>query len=879
MFLLFPILLFISLGSWAKAPIINKEIYFSNRAKCAQESKKPATDILVILSNMEIGRSLLRLGQTRKDQKAEDFVALGLNKYRYTVLSLLELVHRKISDGSLPILPVDFSQTQSEYARISRSCAGSSRCQEMDNFIENAWIRSSSKKTTTTIFSKPPILSCAYLKKFTPLEAHLFGTKPTAELLEQVAKSTKKADEFYSDCHDYTKQENQKISTYELSLNHQNEKNFESIGFDYWNSIKIYFSWAFRNSREATQLSYPFDMIFSSIAIEDSLFMLPNGCRSITTPKCDPATLSQNSLRLFAKHDFRKNANELDFFRAIPEGASQQIISDPFTTINQDILDLGKFDSSDAWADNLRQNFSDTRFTMRKKFVTAMTQLSLISKSVTPNKTEKFLESYFSKLGTGEATQTLKSEYYYLCSENVFFDGTEVSFLKPKLGILKELNLVDDLTDAFDTSRISDLIGYYEGISKVVSAFCSKKPADKVFEREFQIDQSGFSPWYTDYVFQGKVISTRYQARRDKLSRVTPLLSYRIYQSSKDIRDVICIDPVDCARTTIQSLVDLYSVIQYADLFLELKNEILSPGVFNPYSERFACGAYDPWFKTKSSLFALGTDVAQAGLAAVTPGVVYGHFDLQPGRVTSFNQLVKEGKIVIDPRYDRAKVISAVALDLGALTNIPCSVSVTRSKNYDPSKFLAFRGLSLRTCRERETNTISVNVNEQNGQQQQSYVNGCVQCSLDFEHITSVAANAIPFGRTTFFMVRGIYRLYKGMKDPANIPRSWSVNPYFASASFDSHGGRIPPHCVPKLSAGETCMKNRCDERILKAYAERGVSIDAINSTESWRRLATVRFTGCRQETVIKVSPRREADGEDSCDLPKSAPINCGSEE
>lgn len=848
---------------------INTDLRFTNRAQCAIDSKAPTENALVLLSNMDVGRTLYRLAKARGERDTTEFTKLGLNKYRYTVLSLIELIHQKIVNNKLPLLQADLSlkSNLAKYAELSGRCSQSNKCPDLDAYLESIWNQSNAtnpKFAGIDSFTKDNFLNletkkvdkklnCSYLKQFTPLEAHLFGTKPTADVLEQIAKATSEVDKFYGECHDYSAQESLKVSTYELSLGVSESKRFEQMGFDYWNTMKVFFSWAFRNSKEASQLAFPFDEVFSSILIEDSLFMVPNGCKSLVNPKCDPETLNQNSIRMFARHDFKKEAQKYDVFRAVPEGATKAIMEDPFPEVNSDILNFNQFETADAWTDSFRQNFSETRLTMRKKFVTSVNNLTLISNNFKTEGLKESLEEYFKPVLNGSNNVKLKSELYYLCAESTFLSSEELSYLKPKMEILGKVNTTDNLTDSINSKSLNAVYEYYQGVVTNVNALCNSFEQSKVFDPEFTVDKTGFNRWYVDAVYEGKVLSMANLLRKEKLDAMKPMIAYSLYAKTKDVRDVICIDKVDCARTAIQSIVDIYSVAQYSDLFLSIKNEISSSNMLNPYAERTACKVYDPWYKTKASLFAFGTDIAQAGIAAVTPGVIYGNFDLEPGKVTSFNQLVKDGKIHIDPKYEKAKVISSVALDLGSLTGVPCSISVTRSKKMDPSKMLGFRGVTVRACKKNEKNQINVETSNELGEKDEKFKSGCLQCSLDFEHVSAAISNAIPFGRTAFFMARAVIRLYKGMKDPVNVPRSWSVNPYLVKAAYDSYGGEIPNSCVRSLIKGRACMKNACEGAIVKSYLDRGILLDKVDASESYRGKATIKVRGCKNTNTIKV--------------------------
>ena len=892
----FFILLFLSLSLLANEDKdsfnnnrLKTELRFTNRAQCALDSKKPAENILVLLSNMDVGRSLYRLGKVRGERDISEFTKLGLSKYRYTVLSLLEIIHKKIVNNQLPLLPSDLSSGAgglSQYKNISASCLSNKRCPELEAYLNKIWQQSSANQPnfkSIDSFSNSHFLTiqsdkknksgdlsliCSYLKKFTPLEAHLFGTKPTVDVLEQIGNSVKNVDQYYSSCHNYSEQESLKVSTYEFSFPFfEQSKTFEQKGFDYWNSLKIYFSWAFRNAPEAAQLSYPFDEVFSSVLIEDSLFMVPNGCKSVANPKCDPQTINQNSMRLFAKHDFKKVASDIDFFRSIPDGASKALLEDQFAVVNKDLLNFSQFETADLWADNFRQNFSETRLTMRKKFVNSMSNLSLITSNLkTQNIRESLYKHFYPVLVNKELNDIkLKSELYYLCAESTFISSEELSYIRPKIDILSKLKSLDTSTMSINSQSVINVFDFYKEFTKGVNELCGSFDQSVVFDPQFKIDQTGFNRWYVDTVYEGKIVSIANLLRKEKLLTKKPMIAYQLFKSSNDLKDVVCIDVADCARTAIGAIVDLYSVVQYAEIFLDIKNEISSGNLLNPYAERTACKVYDPWFKTKASLFSFMTDAAQGAIAAVSPGVIYGSFDLEPGKVASFSQLVKDGKITINSKYNKNKILSSVALDLGSMTHVPCSISMTKSKQLNPSQLLTFTGLTIRACKADEKNVLNVDVNNEFGQPTQQYYNGCIQCSLEFEELSSVLSSAIPFGRTAFFMARAMIRLYKGLKDPVNVPKSWSVNPYLVNQSLESHGGKFPNDCVNKLISGKSCMKNSCEENIINAYLDKGVLLTSINSSDAWRGEAEVQLKGCSQKTKIKVNFTRDQNDQESC--------------
>ena len=448
----------------------------------------------------------------------------------------------------------------------------------------------------------------------------------------------------------------------------------------------------------------------------------------------------------------------------------------------------------------------------------------------------------------------LKNQLYYLCAEYTFAGNDEISFIKSKLDLLKKVTLLDGVISTVVDKSSIEYFNYFDTVSKKVNQLCSSLDQNKIFDNSFQLEKSGFSGWYIEKVYQGKLVSTQDEYNQKILESQLPLLSYSTYGQSKKLSDVICVNAPDCARKILKSIIGLYSATQYADTFWSLDNKIKSPDLFNPYAERTACRVYDPWFKTKSTLFSAFTDVLQGALATVSPGVIFGTFDLVPGRTASFNQLVIEGKIKYDTKYDKNKIQSSLTMDFGNLLGIPCGVSVSRSNNVNPYEVLRFNGISTRACLNNETNVLTVGSASNIGENESKQLSGCVVCSLNFESVSSAVSKFVPGGQSAFFLVRALVRLYKGFTDPLNIPRSWSVNPSLVQMSYNAFKGNIPETCVRDLSNGRACMPNSCEAEIATLMLKKvNANVTNIDSSKVAQGYALVTVDSCKTPMKLAV--------------------------
>jgi len=794
-----------------------REMRFTNRARCALDSQKPAHSAFLLINNMDIARSLYRLAKARNEDAAT-LTQNGIRVYRYSIIKLLQLIHQRIVNQELPLLPSDLKSKDTPvlYQKIMRQCHAKDFCPELDEYLEKLWSKNNHEDLlflNRNNFEKESgntSLSCAYLKKFSPLEAQLFGSRPTIEVLQKIGEATNHVDEYLADCEDYAQQENVKVASFELSLPFTNERHWDQQGFDYWNSLKIYFSWAFRNAPEMEKLGFPFAELFKAVAIEDSVIITPDGCKSITLPNCEPDYLNQNSIREFAKNDFKQNATNLDILSPLPEGPAGDLLKDPFSEVNRDILDFSQFSSSDSWVDNFRENFSGARTLMRKKLLKSITNLDIVSKKNTVPMITDALMKFYSPLYKAETSaeekKFLKNDLYYLCSEYNLGGNEELSFIKKKLDLLAKTSILDQETGTIVDQSAQLYFNYFDSLSRRINSMCTSLLQKNLWDNSFELDKSGFSHWYINKVYQNSINSSLTQKQNEYLSNHSPMLAYSQFNISKNLQDVICLNASDCARLVLRSIIDLYAATQYADTFWNLNQQIKSPNLFNPLSERTACKVYDPWFKTKSVLFGFFTDIAQAGLSTISPGVLFAKMDLDPKKAISFNQLVKDGKIQYDKSYDKQKINLGLALDFGKLLGVPCGISISHTEKTNPYNFLQFQGISVRTCRDHESNNIEVTSPAEININNPKPISQCLVCSLNFETVASIGSKVLPAASSTFFLVRALFRLYKGFSDPLNIPHSWSVDPKLVKQTLANYHGEIPAKCFYPLTHSKECL-------------------------------------------------------------------------
>lgn len=863
---------------------------FSNRARCALDSKVPTDSAFLLVTNTDVAKAVYRLAKLRGED-TDTLTKYGIEVFRYSVVQMIQLIHEKLMNRELPLLSSDATTEElhvaGDYKNVMASCKNDEYCSELDDYIAKLWNITTKKVpaarkvvdfyTVDNFHSKDSYileknfekkkfnteLKCHYLKKFSPLQAHLYGTKPDKAALESIALAALDSGKFLAECNDFESQKNLQVAAYQLEITNLREKKWKVKGFDYWNSLKLYFSWAFRNAPEMQQLAAPFASVFKGVAVEDAVILVPNGCKSITAPKCDGDYLAQQAMREFAKEDFRENALNLDILSSVPEGPQDDLLTDPFTSVNVDELDLGGFRNAEAWLANFRENFAGTRALMKKKLIHAVSTLNVAKAKLDPRKVTDLLDKRFSVLvnSVGESNpdlDKLKNELYYLCAEYNFADHDEFSFLKGKLEILRNTTLIDGLAGDISEEKTKALFDYYTQISDKVMSGCAELNQKQIWNDAFTLDKTGFSPWYVSKVYESKFKSTYKEKNIEYLKSNKPLIAWKSYIDSASIEDVICTNASDCSRKILKSVIDLYSVTQYASTFWNMEQEISSPALFNPYAERTACKVYDPWFKTKSVLFNLFTDMSQAALSVATPGMIYGRLDLKPGQVTSFNQLVKDGRISYDTQYERSRVTTALVADFGPLLGVPCAVSVSGS-TFNPYDSYRFAGISVGACNSNEDNNLNVRTASDMDPNANRTHSECIACKLNFETVTNSLVHLSSEVGPTFFLFRAVFRLYKGLKDPHNIPRSWEANPNYVSETYRRFG-EVPKRCVRSLRKGKRCLANTCESNVAEEVTDKlkGV-IEKLYAPKNGT--ARVKLSTCSQEIKLRTNSHNNTNG------------------
>jgi hypothetical protein len=833
---------------------------FTNRASCALDSKKPTNTAFLMVDNLNVGRAIYRL--SKQLGKDSSFTKEGAYRFRYTVIGLTHIIARAMFNGSLPLLPIGEEKGQtSQFQKLASQCdPKEGHCGLLDEYISQIWESSEDINQLLKLDSfnsnnflgkqRTAKLSCYYLKQFSPIEAHLYGSKPKNDALESIAKAVESSHEYLSSCTDFEQQTDLKQAVFQFDFRKLDSEEWNQKGFHFWNSLKIYLSWAFRYSKEVDQLAFPYGPIFKQVDIEESIYFFSNGCSSIEKPECSRETLSLNSLRFLAQASGTSELGKLEMLDYIPNGPTSDILTDNRPMVNSDVLDFADFPSADAWASNFRENMNKVRGFIKLKLTRSMTQLSLISSNLSVEKilndTDKKHELFLAKKMQTEEENLYRQDLYYLCSEYRAAMDEKFSFLRTDLIRIKEQNNLSKLSGLITGKEIDQLLTHLDLLSPKIMKYCEGLEKLNIWTDPFVLNPEGYAPWFKEHAKDQLGVKAN-NLLGDLVKFHNPILSLQ-KTDAKTNNHIICLNGVHCSRKVLSLVVDIYGSLQYVEGLLSLSG-IKSPDLVNPYSERVACGAYDPWFKTRNTVFEFFKDMAAAAVWTFVPTPVYIDGTIKPKQVVSFDQLIKDGKVYFDPRFAKKRVDGTVFMDFGPLTGAPCMVSISSQTNMNPPGFLYLNGITAQSCRQTDRNRVNV-FSPDDIQRDRLGVSACVSCTISLTSVAGSTSAFVPYLRPVYFVLKGIVRLVNNLRDPQDIPRSWSADLNSVYRSYRKYG-EIRKACVRPLRNGKNCLKSNCEEQIVESFENQfkkyvsDVAIDRGDASELY-------VEGCDEPITVK---------------------------
>ncbi|UXR65713.1 hypothetical protein EZJ49_05555 [Bdellovibrio bacteriovorus] len=806
---------------------LNK-LKISNRAQCAVDSQKPTASIFLLLDGYNAGKAAHTLAKNI-GADADQMSLESMREFRLASSAMLTDIMNRLLTGQLPLLPMNIkSEPLKVYASLLKSCTGKVYCEALNSYLGKIWQVSNRRLAGENIlwstidnFTTDNVLtykganhiSCSYVKRFSALQGHLHTPTIDRLGLQEMAQAWVERSKYITHCMDADPNLDSRNSVVQLDVKTGDPDEWNQKGFDFWNSVKIYLSWAWRNSNLPAKSSPRFAEMFRSVALEESLMLVPNGCGSVTKPECDGETLSMNSLRELAA----PNSKDTEHIVPVPEGPEKGLIEKGPRSVNDDFLGTQSFESASEWLANFRKNYVQARGSMKNRLQTSVQFLNMLSDSMKPAQLTEFVKPLaFSK----EISSGHRDELYYLCTELRLAGDKRIDFLKSDIDQISQLSVMNKAFEGSDKTP-QDVVNYFDELSRGVLPFCDALETTNTWNiKDYIVNKAGFQDWAKQLLSISDPATTTTEIK--PLAYGPPLLVWNATQGNIE-GNVICMSGIDCARKAIRAMVDLHAVAKYAEAFLPVSSTVNSPDVFNPYSELAACKIYDPWFVTKRNNRRLMADLASTALFGWNFLPLYVDVDFTAPKVTSFNQLVQNGVIKFDPNIQKSKMEASLIADFGPLLGAPCAVSIapTSAKNFD---FYAFKGISVNYCDIKSRGQVvgdsdgSLNPREPKSR---AYCGGC---SLNFVGVASgVAVSSASSGlslnpiKLGVYLFRAVHRFLTGKKDKVNIPQTFEVDLAKTAEVYKKYG-TIPEKCVSMLGQGYSCHEDICEAKAAEFF-------------------------------------------------------------
>jgi hypothetical protein len=745
----------------------NDEIVFSNRAFCASRAKFPTKSVFLLIDNVNIAKAAFRLAKI----KGIDPVAttnLASQKFRYTIFKLISLISHKLITGQLSLV---------EDSKVSF------------DYLKSNWDKSGSP-------SEVQALGCAVVRKWGSLHAYLNVSKPDRRLLEEIAKDLESVEETFSGCDNLSSSPPQEVDLLRFQMNEV--KNFNEKGFDFWYSLKVYLSWAFRYSQELRQLAAPFDHLFRSADLEEMLVFFSSGCESLARPECTEGQLNLDSFRDFTLSDdiFRLARNPRN--APLSQNPTASFFSNPLPLKEDDLLHLTQYSTTQAWVENFRNNLVQTRGLQKIRLSSALSRLDVIQRILSA---DEFLDKI--RQESLLDSEEWRRDFFYLCSE---FNISAVKYftnLGPDITKLSQLGVLHDLGNDLALDNVSSALTIFETLSPGIVSLCSRLEKNG-FWKDSLPDKSGFAAWYLQLT-RDEIVPFGQEASLSCLPSTSSFVRLNGSQT-------FCKSAVHCARIFLDSLFTLNSLSRsFSSL---ISDEIPAANLGNPYSSHVACGAYDPWAKRNKMFYQFFHDLGQAALFGSLPTPVYVSADVEEKKLVSFKELIKEGKVYFDPQFHPRSIGFSLISDLGPLLGIPCSLSISGHR-VNPFEYYTFNGISFSGCLENSRNDTSVG--EGDILSSSSTRNACAACAINLKTLASSASVINPALRVSAFLVKAFLRLSSNLKDPHDLPKSWRVSAHKVLLSYRYHG-EIDKKCARLLLKGRSCLPQSCQREMLESF-------------------------------------------------------------
>ncbi len=775
-----------------------KPLVFENRAACALDSKLPADSALLMVDAYNAGKLVDSWLKSVDPTVTSDMTPeKGLRYFRLSVTEMFMTLASEILSGRLPLISSDHS--------LVKQCQGQSPCPEMERHLDQVFETWSKVSGTSNAPTRGGSMSCLYIKKFSDFQATWNQDRPDQSLLQKLAQDSLNSKDLIAECFDDSENLPSRRFALQLDINWQDARWWSQHGFDFWFSLKLYFSYSWRNPSYVLGESHPLLALFRSLAVEQMMSLVSNTCRSIEKPVCTESQTALEVYRLIAR-----SGAPADLDHPFSRGADQALLSQPVPMHHEDVAVLPENQDAGVWLKTYQEQILKNRGFLKQKLLSAISLLELMKASLPIEEFQKALLTLKSQI---QDHPILYKKMQVLCSEDSLAFHPVFGVMEEKLkGVVSDKSF-EMLFDSISNQQLSELLFYGVSAGKMMEPLCEQIKIEQLWAPGKEPEAASLSAWYRDLMGSGDSDSNDFFGLGNLFNQdgmgLPAILSQERSTESGAEKSIVCSDASDCGRLILKTLVDLYSISTWTSSLTPMKEWIQSPSLANPWATEQACKLYDPWYATHRAFVAMVGDIFTTTITGVAPIPAYLAIDLKPSTVTGFQSEPVAGDVLLHPNLQRGGVGYSLGIDLGPWTGIPCAAIVSPNAiGANTNGFYTLGGVRAEACMAQNSHRLIVTGASDSTLNPNAQRSSCLMCYLNpysaARSVSMLGATPFPLLRVAAGVVFSGVSLVKKLSDPVDVPRRFTVDPAKVAATYQKYSF-IPKHCVRRLIHGHSC--------------------------------------------------------------------------
>ena len=756
---------------------------------CARQSVEPAQGLFMYIDAFNLGRAALRIAQ-KSQLDAAPVVQTVWNELPKATFMVSRDIFNGLISGQLPLLDGSDSSVASAKRQVLK-------------------------------ISETSVAQCLLIKKTIPLQMN--ASNVNKQDMESLASAYMQAQQYLDTCENISNITSMPSRTMlRFDLNNQSDK----MTFEFWSSFKIYLN-IFWNRQVLTQYGLSYASVLGQFPIQESVVLIPEGCRSLSKPECNTEFLSQSQLgQLLSEKTLASSASLL------------QTIGDKELQTFSNKVSPNPSERNDYT--DLLANWTKLKHQSALQLYEAQRKMTIVFHQADTN---KLMQDLTQQLNSDpEAVKELASA----CQEVQVIGSKDISPLATELVTNK--NIIESLKRwPFPGAPLDISLAQTKDLVSSMTVLC-KKMLPRFLKQE---GGKGSRPWMKQY------FSSQLSADIVDVYFTNDTSTHDANASYISIAgQTVCATPLICIRDLVESYQKIYQVaLQQTSL---LSKQVLSTSLNRSLGSTVACKIFDPWAESQLRYKKLMLDATFAVVGGFTGIPIFLNIEPTTERVISFQQLLDQDQVKLDPVFADRDWKKTAMLDLGQLANAPCTIAISNSQNINiADPILLFKGISTKLCttsKDGSTTQNSIGITGQKNKERSM----CGQCSLNFERV------ALTQVRNSYSLMRGGLRLLSGMidffkngQDPLKSKKELNINPRYAAQAFNKNEGKIPDECMYELTNGAPCMKNLCVSKTVANFETKfGLQVEkaALNTTFMKKeQYITVNVKGCSESIDVPV--------------------------